>query len=204
MAGLTFVAGAIAVTLSGSPLVVAHTNGIPVDFLIGEAAGEIEACQDGELLPAGISAIRFRFESDAGPRVSVSVFSGGRLLTGGVAQSGWTSGAVTVPVRPVAHAVAGTRVCFSLGHSVENVTVAGSRTSAAMAARGGAGEALPGRFTVEYARAGQSSWWSQAKTVARHIGLGRAAGGTWVALLLVGLMGGSVLAASWLVLRELP
>ena len=148
VAGLALVAAAIAVTLSGSPLTVVHDNGVPVEYLIGEAKGEIEACQSGELLPAGISAIRFPFESDAGPRVSVSVWSGRRLLTGGVAQSGWTSGTVTVPVRPVAHAVAGARVCFSMGKSSEDVIVGGGKTSPAVAARGGGGETLVGRFSA--------------------------------------------------------
>jgi hypothetical protein len=203
-AGLALVAIAIVVTLSGSPLTVVHSNGVPVEYLIGEAKGEIAACQAGELLPAGVSALRFPFESDAGPRVSVSVWSGKRLLTSGVAHSGWTSGAVTVPVKPVQHAVAGTRVCVSLGQSAENVIVGGFRTGPAVAARGGDGEVLPGRFRVEYARAGESSWWSLAKTVAKHMGLGRAPSGTWIALFLVGLMGGSILAASWLMLRELP
>lgn len=204
VAGLALVAIAIVVTLSGSPLVVAHTNGVPVNFLVGESKGENMACQSGESVPAGTSAIRFRFESDAGPRVSVSVWSGGRLLTSGAMQSGWTSGAVTVPLTPLAHAVANARVCFALGLSAENVNIDGARTSAAVSARGGDGEALPGRFTVEYERPAHSSWWSIAKIVARHLGLGREPAGSWIALLLVVLMGGSVLGASWLLLRELP
>jgi hypothetical protein len=203
-AGLALVAIAIAVTLSGSPLAVAHTNGVPADFLVGESKGENVACQSEESLPAGITAIRFRFESDAGPRVNVSVWSGGRLLTSGATPSGWTSGAVTVAVRPLAHAVANARVCFTLGASAETIDVAGVQTSAAVAARGGAGEALPGRFTVEYERPAHSSWWSNVKEVARHLGLGREPTGTWIAILLVALMGASVLGASWLLLRELP
>jgi hypothetical protein len=204
VAGLVLLASALVVSVSGSPQAIVHTNGVPVVDLIGEARGEIEACQAGELLPAGTTAIRFPFESDAGPRVSVGVWSGASRLTSGVADSGWTSSTVTVPVRPLTHPVEHARVCFSLGPSAENVVVGGSRTSTAVAARGGNGEALPGRFRVEYARAGDSSWWSLAKTVVRHVGLGREPAGTWIALLLVALMGTSVLAASWLVLRELP
>ncbi len=204
VAGLALVAIAIAVTLSGSPLVVAHTNGVAADYLIGESKGENVACQSGELLPAGITAIRFHFESDAGPRVSVSAWSGGRLLSSGAAPSGWTGEAVTVPLTPLAHAVANARVCFVLGPSAEDVAVTGTQTSAAVSARGGNGEALAGRFRVEYEQAAHGSWWSIAKTVARHLGLGREPAGTWIALLLIALMGGSVLGASWLLLRELP
>jgi hypothetical protein len=202
--GLGLVAIAIVVTLSGSPLVVAHSSGVPVDFLVGESKGESVACQEGESVPAAITAIRFRFESDAGPRVSVSVWSGGRLLSSGTAPSGWTSGAVTVAIKPLAHPVRGARICFALGHSAETVNVDGTQTSAAVAARGGDGEALPGRFAVEYERPAHSSWWSNVKEVARHLGLGREPAGTWIAFLLVALMVASVLGASWLLLRELP
>jgi hypothetical protein len=72
-----------------------------------------------------------------------------------------------------------------------------------MAARGGEGEPLPGRIKIEYLRADHSSWWSAAQAVARRMGLGRAPTGTWIALLLTGLMGVVVVTASWLTLKEL-
>jgi hypothetical protein len=117
--------------------------------------------------------------------------------------SGWTSGAVTVPVKPLAHAVSGAQICFKLGRSVETVQLGGSPTNAALAARDLNGKALPGRFTVEYMRSGNGSWWSAAETTARHLGLGRAPSGTWVALLLLISMGAVLAIASWLVLKEL-
>jgi hypothetical protein len=202
-AGLLLVAIALAVTLSGSPFVVAHANATPANEPILEAASGAGACQADEVLPAGISAIRLTLVAAAGPRVSVTALSGTQVLTSGIAGSGWTSGAVTVPVRPVARAISHARICFKLGQSVENVVLGGSKTSAAVAARGSEGKALPGRFTIEYMRAGRSSWWSLAETVARHMGLGRAPSGAWVALLLAALMSAVVAIASWLALVEL-
>jgi hypothetical protein len=201
--GLALMTLALLLTLSGSALVVAQVNATPADQPILEAGSDVGACQDGEDLPAGTTAIRFTMVSVVGPRVTVTASSDSHLLTGGVASSGWTSGAVTVPVKPVPRAVSGVRLCFKLGKSAENVELGGSRTSAALAARNLRGQPLPGRFTVEYMRPGHSSWWSSAQTVARHIGLGRAPTGTWVALLLILTMGAVLTIASWLVVREL-
>jgi len=201
--GLTLVVIAVVVTLSGSPLIVAQTNGIRSENLLGEASGNLEACQAGETLPAGITGIRLSLDSIAGPRVSVSVRSAGHLLTSGVAESGWTSSAVTVPVRSVGRAVPHARICFRLGASVEDVGVYGAITHASVSARGGKGEVLPGRFTVEYMKPGMKAWLASWKTVARHLGLGHAPSGTWIAVLIAALMGAISIAASWLVLKEL-
>jgi hypothetical protein len=202
-AGLVLMAIAIVVTLSGSPLVVAHANGTVPNEAIVETANEAEACQGGEVLPAGISAIRITLLSDAGPRVSLTALSGARVLTDGVAGSGWTSGAVTVPVRPVARTVSDVRICFRLGPTVETVALYGSPTRAAVAARDREGNPLPGRITIEYMRSALGSWWSDASAVARHIGLGRAPSGTWIALLLLVLMGAAVASASWMAAKGL-
>lgn len=202
-AGLALLAIALAVTLSGSPLVVAHTNATPANEPILEAGSGSNACQAGEVLPAGITAIRLTLVAVVGPRVSLSVLSGARVLTSGVTASGWTSGAVTVPVTAMPHAVAPVRICFKLGKSVETVQLGGLRTSAATAARNFSGVPLPGRFTVEYMHSGDSSWWSSAKTLARHMGLGRAPSGSWVALLVALLMGAAIAIGSWLTVKEL-
>jgi hypothetical protein len=202
-AGLALLVIALVVTLSGSPQVLANANATPSDEPILEAKSGAGACQDGELVPAGISGIRLTLVADAGPRVSVSALSGTHVLTSGTAGSGWTSGAVTVPVKVLAQPVAGARICFKLGPSVETVQLGGSRTSAAVAATNLHGRPLPGRFTVEYIRSASRSWWSTAETVARHIGLGRAPSGSWVALLLLAGMGAVLATASWLLLREL-
>jgi hypothetical protein len=201
--GLVLLAVALALTLTGSPLVLAHANANPADEPILKATGHSGACQEGEVLPAGISAIRLILVAVVGPQVNVTVTSGNRLLAAGTTGSGWTAGAVTVPVKSLSHIVADTRICFKLGRSAEGVEVGGSKASGASAARSLDGRLLPGRFTVEYLHRGSSSWWSSAKTVSRRLGLGHAPAGTWIALFLIAAMGGVVASASWLVVKEL-
>jgi hypothetical protein len=201
--GLVLVTIAIVVTLSGSPLLVVDTNGTPASQELVEASTGAGACQSDEYMPAGISAIRLTLVAAVGPRVGLTVSSGGRVLTSGVAHSGWTSGAVTVPVKALAYPVTDARVCFVLGPSPENVQMGGASSSAALAARDLSGAALPGRFTVEYMRAGGSSWWSLVRTVAKHAGLGREPSGSWIVLLILALMAGMLIAGSWLAVREL-
>jgi hypothetical protein len=201
--GLALMALALAVVLSGSPLVLAHANPVPPDEPIVKASGGLGACQDGETLPARTTAIRFTFVAVVGPRVTATVSEGGRVVAAGSAGSGWTSGAVTVPVSAPARSVAGARICFKLGPSAEAVEIGGSAAGPRTAARRLDGRPLAGRFTVEYMRPGASSWWSQAETVARRFGLGHAPSGTWLALLLLLAMGATVATAAWLAVREL-
>ena len=200
--GLTLLALALILTLSGSPTVVARTNGVPANQPILEAKTS-SACQARESVPAGTSAIRLTFVAAAGPRVSVSVVSGGHTLASGTTGSGWTSGAVTVPIRRLSHPLYGATLCFGFAHAAETVQMGGSATSPATAAHSSS-KPLPGRFTVEYMRAGPTSWWSLATTVAHHFGLGRAPAGTWVAWLVLLLMLSAVALACHLILRELP
>ncbi|MGA9285492.1 MAG: hypothetical protein WBV85_08615 [Solirubrobacteraceae bacterium] len=202
VAGFAVLALALVLTLSGSPTVLARANGVPANQPILEAKSG-SACQAGEFLPAGTSAIRLTLVADAGPKVSVGVFSGGRSVASGVTGSGWTSGAVTVPLKPLRHHVFPATVCFKFAQSAETVQLGGASANAATAARNASGVTLPGRFTVEYLRSGPTSWWSLASTVAHHFGLGRAPSGTWIAWLVLLIMVASVTLASYLVLREL-
>jgi hypothetical protein len=202
-AALASIAAALAVILSGSPLVRAGANSTPLNGPLAETYNAAGACQGGETLPARTSAIRLTLSSDTGPQVDVSVFTGGRLLTSGVAASGWISTAVTVPVRPLAHAVEDVKVCFRLGPTKEQVAIIGSPTRRAAAAVSSHGQPLPGRIRIEYLRPGRGSWWSLASSVARRMGLGRAPAGTWVALAVVLAMGAVVLFGCRTLLREL-
>lgn len=201
-AALALLAIALIVVLSGSPTELARANSSPPEQPIVRAAGGEGACQGGEAVPAGTSAIRLTLVAILGPRVSVTVDAGGRRMAAGSVGSGWTAGAVSVPVT-VAHAVRSARICFALGRSVEAVEVGGAPRSQVVAARTLSGKVLPGRFTVEYLRSSGSSWWSLARTVARRMGLGHAPSGTWLAALLALAMGASVGVASWLLVREL-
>jgi hypothetical protein len=202
-ASLAALAVALAVVLSGSPLVVARANPVPPDRPIAKLEGGAGACQSGEAAPARIAAIRLTLVAAVGPRIRVSVSVDGRTLTGGTAVGGWTSGAVTVPVAPLERPLAAARVCFALGRSAEAVEVGGSAAGPATAARTLSGHVLPGRFTIEYMRPSSASWWSSIETVARRLGLGHAPSGTWLAAILLLAMGGVLAVASWLVLRDL-
>ncbi len=202
--GLLVLALALVVALSGSPLVLARTNGVLEKEKLAETYSAARACQSGEILPAGISAIRLALESGVGPRLSVKVLSGTHTLTAGAVGSGWISSTVTVPVRPVSRAAANVRVCFVLGRTGERVALMGSPTSPTVAARDNEGRPLPGRITIEYLRPGNDSWWSLVHAVARRMGLGRAPSGGWIVLPLLAFMGTVVAISSWLVLRESP
>jgi hypothetical protein len=201
---LALVVVALVVTLSGAPLVVARVNtSLPVERLAAMHSGA-GACQADELVPAGTSAIRLGLWSAAGPRLKLTVLSGTRAITSGAVSSGWTTGAVTVPVGAVAHTTPHARICFGLGRSPDEVLVIGSHADTnAAAARSRNGSTLAGRIKVEYLRPAGASWWSHARAVARHMGLARAPSGTWTVLLLVASMGAVVLIACRLVLKEL-
>jgi hypothetical protein len=202
-AGLALMTAVLVVTLSGAPLVVARVNStLPKEQLatIGSGAG---ACQADEVLPAGTSTIRLTLWASAGPRLKLSALSGAGVLTTGTVGPGWTSGAISVPVRAVARTSSHVRICFSLGQSPDNILVIGSRTSADLAAKSSDGSALPGRIKIEYLRPAAGSWWSVSRAVARRMGLARAPSGTWTVLLLIVSMGAIVAIASWLTLKEL-
>jgi hypothetical protein len=202
--GLGLLALGLGITLSGSPVELVRSNSTPAKSLMAAtSSGGAEACQSGEALPAGTSAIRLTLLSTGGPQVYVKVLSGARLLTSGSVGSGWGGGSVTVPVRAVDRTTAGARTCLRLGPTKEKVGFIGTRTSPALAAKGGEGEALPGRLRIEYLRRSHSSWWSLVPTIARRMGLGRAPSGAWVTLLAAILVGTAMLAACWLTIREL-
>ncbi len=198
--GLAVVAAAFVATLSHSPLTVARGN-------LSTAGGFVttsqpaRACQAEEALPRGTSAIRLALLTVLGPQVTVRVLSGSRVVTQGSHPPGWSSGAVTVPVTPVAHAVAPVKVCFTLSAMNAPVTLRGWPTRRAVAALSSEGP-LPGRMGVEYLRPSRP-WWSSAASVIRRLGYGHAADGAWDALLVVALVLAFIALSSWLVVKEL-
>jgi hypothetical protein len=202
--GLGLTAAAIGATLSGSPPSVAATNGISGETTIGTTRQSVSACQAGEVLPAGASAIRLAFVAEIGPPVTVTALSGKRVLAHGTRGAGWSGGVVTVPIRPrVSRTTPGVTVCFALGPTVEPLRISGENAPAALALSTPSGERLPGRMRVEYLRPGSASWASLLPSVARRMGLGHAWDGTWIVFALLGAMASGATLASWLVLREL-
>jgi hypothetical protein len=202
--GLVAVAVAIGATLAHAPTTVARTNkpsGQPEEP-VASAQQSTSYCQPNELLPRGTTALRVWLDAAYGPRVAVEVSVNGHRLTGGSRGSGWVGGSVTVPVTALSHAAAGVTVCISFQLRDETIVVQGSQTPTAGAVRED-GQPLAGRMWIEYLRPGQRSWASLLASTARHMALGRAAGGIWVVFAALGLLAAVVVLAGRLVLREL-
>ncbi len=195
-AGLVLLATAVAVRVSRPPLVAFATNSVKAEAAIATAKGNTTFCQSNETLPAGASAMRVSVGVNVGPKVTVTVLSGSQVVAEGAQAAGWTGEEVTVPLAPVASAVAGTSVCIALGPAVESIELAGVK------AQHPTGEA-PGKVRVEYLHPGSRTWLSMAMGVARRMGLGRSPSGTWIALVPILLMVAALVLASRLVLREL-
>jgi hypothetical protein len=188
----------------------------PNGAFVGETRRDPTVCQANEVLPAGVSAVRLSIWAFFGSRVRVLLYHGTQLLTEGRRGAEWTSDSVTVPVRPVQHAISDVRLCLVLGPNSELLYLLGSKTpprDAAVYSEGGARTAavpasdavsLSGRVNVEYLAAGRGSWWSRALSVARRMGLGRVYSGTWIALLVAALMTAVGVLAVRLTWRELP
>jgi 4-amino-4-deoxy-L-arabinose transferase-like glycosyltransferase len=204
--GLALTALALVLTLSGSPAVVApatvpaHPVEIHPKLAVTQRGASI--CQQGETLPRATTAIRFSLKALIGPKITVKVLAGGRIVTSGERGPGWTAGVVTVPVARVDRTVTHAKVCLAFALSDETVNMEGESASGARAAVAGDGQALPGRVHVEYLRAGNRSWWSLALSTARHIGLGRAWAGTWIALLVLVLVAIMLALTTWQVLAR--
>jgi hypothetical protein len=199
-AGLTVIAAAFAATLAHAPLTVARGNSTASGGLVSTNL-PAPICQSDEALPQGTSAIRLALLAALGPRVSVRVLSGARVLTHGTRPAGWSAGTVTVPVAPVAHAAAPVKVCVALAAMNGLLTLRGWLSRPAVAAISG-GSPLPGRMGIEYLRPSHRSWWSRAAGVIGRLDLGHALPGLWNALLAIVLALALVAFSSWLVVRE--
>jgi hypothetical protein len=200
--GLAITAVGVIVMLFHSPATVAATNGVPRTTIIGETEVPTGACQGEETLPAGTSAIRFGLAVTIGPQVAVKVLSGSDVVAQGVHGTGWDGEAVTIPVTPTKRTYSNVIVCFQLSRLTGYVSMLGTPTSPPLAATDGY-QALSGRMRIEYLRPGTASWWSLAGTVIQHMGLGRAAAGTWIVLPIAALASAVIALASWMAAREL-
>jgi len=203
LAGLALLAIAIVLTLSQSPVSVAGTNKVPNnEASIGSTTRSATYCQAHEAIPGGVSAIRLWLDAAAGPRVSVVVSAGGRVITRGSRGSAWIGGSVTIPVKPPPQTVSSATVCASFQLLDETVVVQGSAAPATLAVSQN-GAPLNGRMRIEYLHPGANSWLSLALQVARRMGLGRAAAGTWITLVALALLAAVTVLASRLVLKEI-
>jgi hypothetical protein len=199
--GLLLVVAALGVVLSRSRLTVTGTNSTPANPTSIAAKGGTSGCQPSGTLPEGTSAIRVSVAANAGPRVTLTALSGGRVVTRGERDAGWgIAETVTVPVNRVPRTTPNTEICIAFGPAVGPIPINGAPVRIAIPG-GGTREAV--RFRVEYLRQAHSSWWSMVSSVARRTGFGHAPGGTWIVFLLIAVMITVAILASRLVLREL-
>jgi hypothetical protein len=172
----------IGLTLSRAPLVVAGSNSVAPEATaeFDGGAHDTSTCQQAGVVPRGTTAIRLALEVRAvGPEIALAVFSGARVATEGHIASGWgVATSATVPVRRVAQTLQHARVCITVGPTVEPFRVRGVPVDPNAAELHRLREI---RLSIEYLQPGRRSWWSLASTVARHMGIGTAAGGPWVA-----------------------
>jgi hypothetical protein len=179
---------ALVLTLLGAPMSVAGTNGIPDAGEIATTKRNTSACQGGETVPAGTTAVRLTLAAEIGPRVMLTASAAGRTITHGVRGAGWTGAAVTVPVQRVRTSASGVELCFALARPLEMIELFGRHTVGSQALVGPHGQRLPGRLGIEYLRTGSASWLSLIPTVAERVGFGHAWGGTWIAFALAAAM----------------
>jgi len=202
-AGLALTAIALLVVLSRSPVTVIGTNSIGYHTAIGYVRHPGNRCELGGKLPQGTTAIRVSASANTGPKVNVTALSGAEAVSHGERGAGWgVAETVTVPVSRVSSTVAHSRICVAFGRLIEPVQINGAVVRRVATKGSGAGTVFPA-FRIEYLHAGQRSWWSLASSVARHMGLGRAASGTWIVFLVIALMVAVVILSSRLILREL-
>jgi hypothetical protein len=197
--GLGLTATAVGAVLRPAPLSAAATNGVQAGTPFGLVHGAGAFCQPGEALPRGTTAIRLSFAATTGPRIAVTVSSGGHPITSGAIGAGWYGSAVTVPVRPLPRPHADVTICARFDSLTGYVVVSGERGSAELDREGFA----PGRLSIVYLRPGGRSWWSLAGSVIDHMALGRAMSGTWIVFAVAALISTAIVLASLALTREL-
>ena len=199
-----FVSTLAVVLLSNSPPVVIRANAPLSDFVgLNEFVGSERLCQGDEVLPRGTTAIRMSLEALIGPPVSLTASVDARVLTRGQHGAGWSSGSVTVPVAPLRRTYSRVTICATIAEPREPIELDGVASSRARAVHASNHQTAAGRMMVEYLRPGRVSWWSRVQSVARGMGLGRAGGGAWIAILAAAMMVAVTAIASSLLIKEL-
>ncbi len=201
-ASLLAIAVAMVAALAHAPLTVARQNLPQTHHPLGSTERAGSACQGGESLPRDTSAIRLGITAALGPRVTLQILSGPRVITRGAHAAGWDGASVTVPVKPVARTFTPVRICFQLRQLNGPVEMLGVPTGHARAATS-EGRPLTGRMHIEYLRPGGASWWSMATATAWRFSIGRAASGPWNVFAVLALAALLVALSLWTATREL-
>lgn len=203
IAGLLALSAAIALTLSGSRMLIIEMHRTPEIEEFGLIKGDTTVCQAKELLPAGAEAISPSIYAAWGPSLAVTAYSHGRLVTSGTRGSGWIGVGPTVSISPVRRSVSNAEICIRMGDTGEDVGLAGNPHFTPHARSSTRPHSLPGRITIFYNQRGGGSWWSNVSEVAGNIGFGHTPSGSTLALLLLALMAAFIAGGCWLTIREL-
>jgi hypothetical protein len=200
---LTLLGVAVIFVPTHSPLKVLGRNSIKGENYIEiEEKGKLESCQSVGTIPQGTSAIKVGIEGlYFSPAVTLRVSSGSRLLGEGHHLPGGPSApTVTVPVKPLAHAVSDASICTTVGPAVEPIRYYGAPRHSSTPRANPLQQAV---LQMEYLRPGTKSWWSMTSSIAYHMGLGRGSSGTWIVFLALALMLAVVAIVTRLTLKEL-
>ena len=204
-AGLMLTALAVAVTLTGSPVVARYSNSIQTGDLLTVIDVPASVCQGGEEVPAGASAMRLSLFAVTGPRLTVRIHAPRGVVAEGTRGSGWIGEFVTVPFTRLTRHVPNAVICVTLGTAGEGVHLIGthSDSEAVLVRSHGREQRVRGQMRIEYVQSLRRSWLSLAGSIVRHMTVGHAPGGPAAIVLLATLMAAAVVAAAWLTVREL-
>lgn len=200
--GLTVIALAAVAVLAHSPLTVAGTNSISArNYIELEEKSKLSSCQPAGIIPHGTSAVQIAIEGlHFSPAATVKILAGSRVLREGKQPGGGASiPTVTVPVGRLAHAVSNARICMTVGPAVEPIRFYGTPRNFSAATN----PLQQATLHIAYLRTGTKSWSSFVPSIVKHLGLGHAPSGTWVAFLVLILMLAIIVIASRLTLEEL-
>lgn len=162
-----------------------------------------QLCEPGELLPGDTGGLRLTADSgaDAGPRLSVHIFSPQGLVSDGELAPGWRSGAVLIPIRRVARTLPSAIVC--LRNAGPHLVSFGGSAPASGFVIELAGKPFSGRLRIEYMRPGSESWLSLLPTLAHRFSLAKsdiARHWAWIAVIVLMVL--AVALAARTMLRE--
>jgi hypothetical protein len=202
-AGLALVvlAGSIGLVLSRTAPRRTGTNGVWISEDVAALAvpARANACQGGELLPAGTGTLRIPVMRSASSTATVSLWRGGRLLDRVAAHVDTRAQLLRASIPRTSRDLGHVRVCVAF--PAGGVLFQGATVPDAQHVRIGDG-AANSSMAIDYLKPGRQSWWDDAPTVAARIGLGRGDwGGGWSVGLLGALVAASLGLAGWVVLR---
>lgn len=186
--GLAAIGVAIVLVISHRPPATAGGNGIAgKNYIELEAKDALSNCQTAGTIPRGTSALRLAIEGVYfSPSVKVKIARDGHVIArGSHAPGGPAAPNVIVGLPALGQTVRGAQICTAVGPTVGPIRFSGEPASSSSHVSNALQQAV---LHVEYLRAGDRSWWSSLSAIGRRIGLGRAPGGGWVAILVLLLM----------------